>query len=818
MTPERWREIRDAFDRLAPLAPEQRASGLAELAAADPALADQVRTLFAAEGRDEWFLASPAAGPPGVVADRRGERVGPWELLSPLGEGGMGQVYLARRADTSFDKLVAVKFVHAELLSPVLRERFAAERQALAALEHPGIARLLDGGESATGQPYLVLEYVEGESLLEYGSARRLGRRQRVELFLQILAAVAHAHRHLVVHRDLKPSNILVTAAGEAKLLDFGVAKILAPPSDATDVAATRTLLRALTPEYASPEQVLGGATTTSTDVYSLGVVLFELLTGRRPYRVPTGAPEEWADAALHQSAARAPELGRDLEAIVLKALAKTPADRYTSAEAFADDLRRFLDGRPVAARPASLVVRGVKFTRRHRVGVGLAAAAALAVGSTALVALAQAAEARRERDDARRRFAQVRELAGVFLFDVHDAVAPLAGSTPARALLVETGLRYLDQLAAESAGDRELSRELAAGYERLSALQGALLAPNLGRTADALASQEKALAIRSRLASERPHDAELARELGASEIALGQVLTRLGRAGEAKAHTARAVAELERAAALETEVADSSRARGEALTTHGFVLAVGGDLDAADETMRRAVAVLEPLQAARGDDLAVGSALGMALFRQAQIRAERGEPEAAAEASSILARALALDRAMLRRAPDHPGVRRRFASDLALHGDLEAAAGDPEQGVADYGEVLALAEADRERDPSDTQAARHVAVARIRVAANLLALGRAAEAAAAVAPAVEDLGRLRAADPGNALLDFSLAEASHRLGQALSRTGKREEARARFVLAVELLEPLAERGTLTGTDAALLAEARRERAALSPR
>ena len=293
MTPERWRELRAVFDRLSSLAESERETELAALAESDAELAREARSLLLAEARDAQFLHSPAGG----GFERRGEQVGPWELLSPLGEGGMGTVFLARRADRSFDKLAAVKFVHSELLSPRLRERFAAERQALAALEHPGIARLLDGGESANGEPYLVLEYVEGLSLLAFASERGLARRQRLDLFLQILAAVAHAHRHLIVHRDIKPSNILVTAGGEAKLLDFGVAKILTPI--AGDVGATRTLLRALTPEYASPEQVLGGATTTATDVYSLGVVLFELLTGRRPYRVATGAPEEWAEAAF---------------------------------------------------------------------------------------------------------------------------------------------------------------------------------------------------------------------------------------------------------------------------------------------------------------------------------------------------------------------------------------------------------------------------------------------------------------------------------------------------------------------------------------
>ncbi len=230
MTPERWREIRAAFDRLAPLSRVEREAELAALAEGDEELAREARSLLAAEDRDTGFLSlSGATALDGVAPHRQGEQVGTWELLAPLGEGGMGTVFLARRADASFDKLVAVKFVHAELLSPLLRERFAAERQALAALEHPGIARLLDGGESAGGEPYLVLEYVEGRSLLAFATEEKLSRRERLGLFLQILAAVAHAHSHLIVHRDIKPANILVTAAGDAKLLDFGVAKILTP-------------------------------------------------------------------------------------------------------------------------------------------------------------------------------------------------------------------------------------------------------------------------------------------------------------------------------------------------------------------------------------------------------------------------------------------------------------------------------------------------------------------------------------------------------------------------------------------------------------
>ena len=467
MTPERWREIRAAFDRLAPLSQAERDSHLAALEVADAELAREARSLLAAEARDAQFLRTPAGG----AADRRGELVGPWELLSPLGEGGMGEVFLARRADASFDKLVAVKFVHAELLSPLLRERFLAERQALAALEHPGIARLLDGGESAGGEPYLVLEYVEGRSLLDFATERNLSRRERLSLFLQILAAVAHAHSHLIVHRDIKPSNILVTERGEAKLLDFGVAKILTPVDGPE--GATRTSLRALTPEYASPEQVLGGATTTATDVYSLGVVLFELLTGRRPYRVPTGAPEEWAEAALHQEVARAPELRGDLDAILGKALRKSPQERYATVDAFADDLRHHLDGRPVAARRGSLAYRATKFIGRHR---GALVATALAVALLVTTIAVAAVRMRAERDRAAAEAETARSVAEFLasLFQNADPARTRGARLTAREILEQGAKRIERDLAAQPMVQAKLLSVLGAVHRDLGLLEAA--------------------------------------------------------------------------------------------------------------------------------------------------------------------------------------------------------------------------------------------------------------------------------------------------------------------------------------------------------
>jgi tetratricopeptide (TPR) repeat protein/tRNA A-37 threonylcarbamoyl transferase component Bud32 len=604
VTPERWREVRAAFDSLAPLSPAERDTALSVLAERDAELARETRSLLAAEARDAQFLTTPAGG----AADRRGELIGPWELLSRLGEGGMGQVFLARRADASFDKLVAVKFVHSELLSPLLRERFAAERQALAALEHPGIARLLDGGESATGEPYLVLEYVEGQSLLAFATSRGLARRERIALFLQVLAAVAHAHRHLVVHRDIKPANILVNAAGEAKLLDFGVAKILNPIGDSA--GATRTFLRALTPEYASPEQVLGGVTTTATDVYSLGVVLFELLTGRRPYRVATGAPEEWGEAAIHQEVAPAPELKGDLDAIVGKALRKPPSERYATVDAFADDLRRHLEGRPVAARRGNLVYRAAKFAGRHR-GALTAAALALVVLATTLVVAGN--RLRRERDRATLEAATAQSVAEFLaaLFQNADPARTRGAKLTAREILDQGAQRIELDLADQPLVQARLLMVLGAVYRDLGLLDRAQ--PLLDRALDtserqappdelAVAAVLTELGLLDRMQGEteraRPRLERALeireRRLGADHLDVGRTLSTLGTVCRLSGDAAQARTVLERAVEIVLRHAPESSEAGKWQSNLGLIYQDAGELEAARQAYARATGILE--------------------------------------------------------------------------------------------------------------------------------------------------------------------------------------------------------------------------------
>ncbi len=604
MTPERWREVRAAFDRLAPLPQAGRETELGALAQVDPELAREARSLLAAEARDAQFMTASAGG----AAERRGEQIGPWELLSPLGEGGMGTVFLARRADASFDKLVAVKFIHAELLSPLLRERFAAERQALAALEHPGIARLLDGGESAGGEPYLVLEYVEGRSLLAFATEKDLSRRERLGLFLQILAAVAHAHSHLIVHRDIKPSNILVTAKGEAKLLDFGVAKILTP-IDGPE-GATRTSLRALTPEYASPEQVLGGATTTATDVYSLGVVLFELLTGRRPYRVPTGAPEEWAEAALHQEVARAPEVRGDLDAILLKALRKSPVERYATVDAFADDLRRHLDGRPVAARRGSLAYRAAKFAGRHR---GTLIATALALALLVTTVTVAAVRMRTERDRATAEAETARSVAEFLaaLFRNADPARTRGAKLTAREILDQGAQRIELDLAEQPLVQARLLMVLGAVYRDLGLLDRAQ--PLLDRALDTSERQtppdELAVAAvltelglldrmqgetaRARPRLERALEIRV-RRLGADHLDVGRTLSTLGTVCRLSGDAAQARTFLERAVEIVLRQAPESSEAGKWQSNLGLIYQDAGELEAARQAFARATGILE--------------------------------------------------------------------------------------------------------------------------------------------------------------------------------------------------------------------------------
>jgi len=400
MQGERWKALSPLLDDLLELNGRERQQRLAMIQATDPGLASDLSKLMALEEERPDFMSQPVVS--GDVGMQAGDEIGPYKLVSPLGEGGMGQVWLAVRADGLYERRVAIKLLRPGLGDMGLHARFTRERQILARLGHAHIARLLDAGISADGQPYLALDYVRGEPITDYAHKLNLDIRSRLQLFLQVCAAVSHAHANLVVHRDLKPSNILVTSAGEVCLLDFGIAKLL-DQDQSQSGEITRTGARAFTLHYAAPEQLRGEVITTMTDVYALGVVLYELLTDCKPYELERSTDAAWEEAILEEEPGRpsmvamrrakeseslaerrrARQLAGDLDNIILKTLSKQPEERYASVEALAQDIRRHLDGQPVLARSQSLGYRARKYLRRHAVGLGLG------VGVTTVLAVA---------------------------------------------------------------------------------------------------------------------------------------------------------------------------------------------------------------------------------------------------------------------------------------------------------------------------------------------------------------------------------------------------------------------------------------------
>jgi eukaryotic-like serine/threonine-protein kinase len=535
MTPERWQQVKSVLAEALEELPANRSAYLDRSCAGDEDLRHEVELCLKHERElSPRFLnetALPRAAANAFTAGAIpwvGRRIGVYKTIELIGVGGMGEVYRAFRADDQYRKEVALKVVRAGQDSGVILARFRNERQILASLEHPNIARLLDGGTTEEGAPYLVMELIEGQPIGQYCDAHKLTVSDRLSLFTQVCAAVQYAHQRLIIHRDIKPSNILVTQDGVPKLLDFGIAKVLGSDlqSQATE---TLTAFRALTPGYASPEQIRGEPVTTASDVYSLGVVLYELLTGRSPYAATTGAPQELlrqicelepekpstttdkqprdpkagqqltveeASAARNTSPLKLrKQLKGDLDNIALMALRKEPLRRYVSVEQFAEDIRRNLATLPVVAQKDTARYRVSKFVARHRAGVLAAVAVTLALVAGLVITM-------REAQLANRRFNDVRSLTNSLIFDVHDSIKDLPGSTPAKKIIVDHALQYLNVLARESAGDMGLQRELASAYEKLGSVQGDYLENNLGDAEGTLTSYKKALELRKQIDS----------------------------------------------------------------------------------------------------------------------------------------------------------------------------------------------------------------------------------------------------------------------------------------------------------------------------
>ena len=528
LSPARRAEIEGVFEHALDLAPDRRDAWLGDRCAYDAELRAEVEALLAAHELPSGILerrvtAATTALAPEPLLDRR---IGPYRVVRELGRGGMGVVYLAERDDGEFRREVAIKLLRNSPDAEELHRRFIAERQILASLSHPHIAQLLDGGTTEGQLPYLVMEYVDGLPITTYCDRHGLDIASRLRLFIDVCRAVNSAHQNLVIHRDIKPGNILVTAKGQVKLLDFGIAKLLNAGMGGMAVPHTRTAFRVMTPDYASPEQVRGEPLTTGSDVYALGVVLYELLAGRRPYEIRTGAvrelhelvcereperPSTWAarppaaddparptPAAIASARGASPDrlqrvLAGDLDAIVMMALRKEPRRRYGSAELLAEDIERYLDGRPVLARHPSRAYYLGKFLRRHRTAAGLGAVAVFSLVVGTAVAVKQTAAARRERDRASAALGQARQalreseettgfLAGLFDINVPAPGGAARGTTEE---LIARGMGQIEQL-----GNRPLVQaRMLEGMGRIY--------QNSGRFLDAKLSYERSIALR---------------------------------------------------------------------------------------------------------------------------------------------------------------------------------------------------------------------------------------------------------------------------------------------------------------------------------
>jgi serine/threonine-protein kinase len=499
MTPERWKQIEQIFSTASELPQHEREKFLRITCADDTDLRFEIESLLAQDAETGTMLKTIISKAAGLIShpDLTGKRIGPYRIISLIGEGGMAQVYKAIRDDDQYQKVVAIKILRHDSAPSYLISRFWYERQILANLEHPCIARFLEGGTTEDGIPYFVMEHIEGSTITKYCDAHQLSIRKRLELFKTVCDAVQYAHRNLVIHRDLKPRNILVTDDGVPKLLDFGIAKLLNPEPAADVPSATVTSVRMMTPEYASPEQVRGEKVTTVTDIYSLGLVLYELLSGERPQKVHTNSfveiervvceqePERPSSAVVrHNSNADTKKLSREisgeLDNIVFKAIQKDPAHRYATAEQFAEDIFHYLNGLPIRAKTPTLTYRAYKFARRHRTAVAVAAFVILTLAALGVAMTIQASRIAKERDRAN----EVTKFL-VELFQVSNPGESKGNTVTARELLDESAKRIQRDL-------QEQPEVQAAMMHTMGQVYG-----NLGLYNKAIPLLEKALEIR---------------------------------------------------------------------------------------------------------------------------------------------------------------------------------------------------------------------------------------------------------------------------------------------------------------------------------
>jgi eukaryotic-like serine/threonine-protein kinase len=851
MDSEKWQKIKEIFGEAIELAAggERERFLEAQKAAIGAETIAEVRRLLAADEKNDylkpfagvahlWRDEGDGDGDDNSAEDFTGRQIGNYRVLREIGRGGMGVVYEALREGEGFAQRVALKILRRGAMdSAEIARRFRRERQILASLEHPRIARMLDGGRAASdgGAPFLAMEYVEGVPVDEFCDANNLSVNERLRLFLQICDAVSFAHSRLVAHRDLKPSNILVTNDGAVKLLDFGIAKILAPENGNSE--NTLTAFAMMTPRYASPEQIRGETISTATDIYSLGLILYELLTGAPAYDFPSSRADEMAKVICEVHPARPSSVvsGRwsagskkrtkngsqptnggerltnpksrirnpkslrgDLDNIVLKALRKEPSRRYASVEQMAGDIRRHLDGLPVTARPDTFSYRLEKFFKRNRIPVIAGALILLTlVGGIAATGW-QALRAERQRVLAEKRFEQVRELANNVVFKYHDEIKDLPGATKVREILVRDALKYLDNLQSESGSDRALTRELAQAYVRVASVQGGTYQANLGDSRGAAESYSKAIVLLEPLA-ENSTDAKLLAELRDAYVESGRAFYRVGEFAAQSENMRKALALSEKIIALEPNEVSPKLFHSRTLV-HWADTFPEGEIERKLETFRWALTIAEELVKENPNDETINRLFATTTHRMQlhtflkSVEAnKKGEYEIEKsllrEALSYAVRSRQAQEKVLSLKPENPLYRRNAAGGKLNEGKIYRELGDSDTALRLANEALKIQQAIAAEDSNNQEINLDLKESYEDIALAYLKRGEINSASANFDRAVELNEQLLAGDPEN--FDFWLArlKGEQSWADALLKRGEKGRAKQTYENALQIAE-----------------------------
>ena len=824
MTSEEWQHVKEVLNEALEIPRDERSGFLDRATAGDGHLRAEVESLLASYDDAGTFIEEPATAPPKLTAPeslRPGADLGPYRVVQLIAEGGMGAVYQAVRVDDLYRKVVAVKVIRRGVYGEYALKRFDTERQILAHLDHPAIAKLLDGGTTPDGRPYFVMDFIAGVPIDEYCDGRRLTIAERLQLFLTVCAAVHYAHQNLVVHRDLKPQNILITEDGTPKLLDFGIAKLVEP--DGPGIDQTVTSLQAMTPEYASPEQLRGEPITTASDVYSLGVLLYRLLTGHRPYALENRSIEEVVDQVrTHEprrpstvirveeasvtadavGAARStrPErlerqLAGDLDNILLMALRKEPERRYCSVDRFAGDLRRHLEGHPVTARPDTIRYRTGKFIRRNRTAVVAAALVVLSLVAGIIGTSWQAHVAEQHRRRAEKRFSEVRGLANAVLFDLHDAIVPLPGSTQARQLLIKRAQRYLDSLASEAGGDDGLQHERAMAYERVGDVLGLPSQANLGQTGAALENYRKALAIHRDLVERTPDSFAYRMDLARAYNRICSVEQSTGQFREAL-EACRQAEVIQKAQAEQRP--DDLDLREELADTYQNLAgcySVLGDWANSEETSSRALHEFSELHDQRPDNERILFELASAYHRMAGVEEQTKRYPAASRSAQ---KAVALFDQLASKHPQDIRARLDWTFAEQRFGSIQISLRHLNDALAAFLKVLPIREQLHALDPKDARAQSNLSNSHAAIGFVLLAMGNARAAQSHFEEQRKLAAGLAEVDPLRVDYQYSLSEALENLGRVSLQLGRVKEGKAYLREALEIYEALKARGAIS--------------------